>query len=166
MSTETLQRQIEGRELSLEGRVRLAKAKALNSLAILQEKAVQEQHDSKRQQEIRAMTEPQKASANAVWIRTLITQVNEILLMTDVEIKFSETFFGSSLINCKVIGEENEKHVALVFGSKEIPAGTERTTIENAWKTNYRGERRSVRALASLTSLDVIGKAYSAVYNI
>lgn len=161
-----IQRQIEERDLTFMEQVKSARTKTLSNLAILQELAVRELHDSEKQREIGSMSEPQKASANAVWIRSLMPYVNEILLMTGGTIKFSGTFFGRSLIDCKIIEKEDEKRVALVFGAREIPAGSESAVIEDAWQNNFREERRNIQALAKLTPLEVIGKAYSAVYRI
>lgn len=161
---ETLRREIEARELS--HKTREVRRKALEELALLQEKAVQELHDSERQAKLRAMSEPQKAAANAVWARQALGAASTLLQMTNGRVEFSGTFLGRSAINGEVIIRNNHQTLELAFNSEVIPSGEEDIFLQHVYEDGFRGGRRNVDKLASLTPLEVIGKVYSAVYRI
>lgn len=159
-----VQREIRARELAPD-HILVLRRRALDGLALLQERAVQAQ-STELDSSLRRMTVAQKAAVNAAWAMRVIPVVSEILLKTGRRIEFTETFFTRSAINVEVVRRGGEEHVGLMFGSREITEGTELGIIEEAWQGNNPGGRRNIQGLAKPTPLEVIGEAYSAIYRI
>ena len=160
---ETLQRQIEDRELA--PTVNALRVSALKGLDVLQEEAVRAQLYSPVDEE-ESPTEPtvvEQALANLIWVRKVMPVVSDVLLKTGSKIEFTQVVFTNSAINCLSKGFGEERHFALTLGAEEIASGEESVVLEDAWSKDARGIRRNIERLASLSPLDVIGKAYSVV---
>ncbi len=165
--SETLQRQIEARELAAPS-IGMLRSKALKGLEVLQEEAVRAQLYPSVTEE-KNQVEPtivEKAAANLVWARKTIPVTSEVLLRTRGKIEFTQGIFTNSAINCMPVGFGEKRHLALTLGITEIAQGEELVVLENAWNKDSRGIRRNIERLAGFTPLDVIGKAYSSIARI